>query len=147
MKNIPVSLHRRKLLPAIPVLLYFINLQYVYRNIFIKNKFLQGAVLFFSKYIFVKRRTEDLGTALKPFRSVSGHAPAKLALRREGTEKFKGAALKPYRPVSGHAPANFALTEQWFMLTTAHFALQSNFLRKLVCIRTTFLMKSLSLQH
>ena len=33
------------------------------------------------------------------------------------------------------------------MLTTAHFTLQSNFLRKLVCIRTTFLMKSLSLQH
>ena len=75
--------------------------------------------MFFSKYIFVKRKTE----------------------------KFKGAALKPYRSVSGHAPANFALTEQWFMLTTAHFALQSNFLRKLVCIRTTFLMKSLSLQH
>ncbi|WP_304072855.1 hypothetical protein, partial [Oribacterium sinus] len=100
MKNIPVSLHRRKLLPAIPVLLYFINLQYVYRNIFIKNKFFQGAVLFFSKYIFAKRRTEDLGSA-----------------------------LKPYRSVSGHAPANFALTEQWFMLTTAHFALQSNFLR------------------
>ena len=75
--------------------------------------------MLFSKYIFVKRKTE----------------------------KFKGAALKPYRPVSGHAPANFALTEQWFMLTTAHFALQSNFLRKLVCIRTTFLMKSLSLQH
>ena len=47
----------------------------------------------------------------------------------------------------GHAPANFALTEQWFMLTTAHFASQSNFLRKLVCIRTTFLMKSLSLQY
>ena len=52
-----------------------------------------------------------------------------------------------YRHEIGHAPANFALTEQWFMLTTAHFALQSNFLRKLVCIRTTFLMKSLSLQH
>jgi len=33
------------------------------------------------------------------------------------------------------------------MLTTAHFALQSNFLRKLVCIRTTFLMKSLSLRY
>lgn len=60
MKNIPVSLHRRKLLPAIPVLLYFINLQYVYRNIFIKNKFLRRAVLFFSKYIFVKRRTEEI---------------------------------------------------------------------------------------
>ena len=45
------------------------------------------------------------------------------------------------------APANFALTEYWFMLTTAHFASQSNFLRKLVCIRTTFLMKSLSLRH
>ena len=69
MKNIPVSLHRRKLLPAIPVLLYFINLQYVYRNIFIKNKFLQGAVLFFSKYIFAKRRTEDLGGALKTYRA------------------------------------------------------------------------------
>ena len=47
---------------------------------------------------------------------------------------------------SGHAPANFALTEQWFLITTAHFASQSKFLRKLVCIRTTFLMKSLSLQ-
>ena len=47
----------------------------------------------------------------------------------------------------GHALANFALTEQWFMLTTAHFASQSNFLQKLVCIRTTFLMKSLSLWH
>ena len=47
----------------------------------------------------------------------------------------------------GHAPANFALTEQWFMLTTAYFASQSNFLRKLVCIRTTFLMKSLSLRY
>jgi len=47
----------------------------------------------------------------------------------------------------GHAPAKFALTEQWFMLTTAHFASQSNFLRKLVCIRTTFLMKSLSLRY
>ena len=60
MKNIPVSLHRRKLLPAIPVLLYFINLQYVYRNIFIKNKFFRRAVLFFSKYIFAKRRTEEI---------------------------------------------------------------------------------------
>ena len=84
MKNIPVSLHRRKLLPAIPVLLYFVNLQYVYRNIFVKNKFLQGAVLFFSKYIFMKKKTE----------------------------KFKGAALKPHRPVSGHAPANFAFEEK-----------------------------------
>jgi len=45
----------------------------------------------------------------------------------------------------GHA--SFALIEQWFMLTTAHFATQSNFLRKLVCIRTTFLMKSLSLRY
>ena len=52
-----------------------------------------------------------------------------------------------YRHGIGHALANLALTEQWFMLTTAHFALQSNFLRKLVCIRTTFLMKSLSLQY
>ncbi|EEJ50453.1 hypothetical protein HMPREF6123_2262 [Oribacterium sinus F0268] len=60
MKNIPVSLHRRKLLPAIPVLLYFINLQYVYRNIFIKNNFFQRAILFFSKYIFVKRRTVEI---------------------------------------------------------------------------------------
>ena len=60
MKNIPVSLHRRKLLPTIPVLLYFINLQYVYRNIFIKNKFLRRAVLFFYKYIFAKRRTEEI---------------------------------------------------------------------------------------
>ena len=59
MKNIPVSLRRRKLLPAIPVLLYFINLQYVYRNIFIKNKFLQSAVLFFSKYI-LRSRSEAL---------------------------------------------------------------------------------------
>ena len=49
--------------------------------------------------------------------------------------------LKP-----GHALANFALTEQWFMLTTAHFASQSKFLRKLVCIRTTFHVKSLSLR-
>jgi hypothetical protein len=56
MKNIPVSLHRRKLLPAIPVLLYFINLQYVYRNIFTKNKFLWRAVLFFSKYIFCEEK-------------------------------------------------------------------------------------------
>ena len=47
---------------------------------------------------------------------------------------------------SGYALANFALTEQWFLITTAHFASQSKFLRKLVCIRTTFLMKSLSLQ-
>ena len=47
---------------------------------------------------------------------------------------------------SGHALANLALTEQWFLITTAHFASQSKFLRKLVCIRTTFLMKSLSLQ-
>ena len=85
MKNIPVSLHRRKLLPAIPVLLYFINLQYVYRNIFIKNKFLRGAVLFFFKYIFMKKKTE----------------------------KFKGAALKPYRSVSGHAPANFAYVAEY----------------------------------
>ena len=46
----------------------------------------------------------------------------------------------------GHAPANLALTEQWFLITTAHFASQSKFLRKLVCIRTTFLMKSLSLR-
>lgn len=70
MKNIPVSLHRRKLLPAIPVLLYFINLQYVYRNIFIKNKFFQGAVLFFSKYIFVKRKTEKFKeAALKTYRA------------------------------------------------------------------------------
>ena len=47
---------------------------------------------------------------------------------------------------SGHAPANFATTEQWFLITTAHFASQSKFLRKLVYIRTTFLMKSLSLR-
>ena len=47
MKNIPVSLHRRKLLPTIPVLLYFINLQYVYRNNFTKNKFLGGPFCFF----------------------------------------------------------------------------------------------------
>lgn len=68
MKNIPVSLHRRKLLPAIPVLLYFVNLQYVYRNIFVKNKFLQGAVLFFSKYIFMKKKTEKFkGAALKTY--------------------------------------------------------------------------------
>ena len=46
----------------------------------------------------------------------------------------------------GHALASLALTEQWFLLTTAHFASQSNFLRKLVCNRTTFLMKSLSLR-
>ena len=32
-----------------------------------------------------------------------------------------------YRHEIGHAPANFALTEQWFLLTTAHFALQTNF--------------------
>ena len=89
MKNIPVSLHRRKLLPAIPVLLYFINLQYVYRNIFIKNKFLQSAVLFFSKYIFTKRRTEDLGGALKPFRSVSGRDPANFACVEKGLKNSK----------------------------------------------------------
>ena len=46
----------------------------------------------------------------------------------------------------GHALASLALTEQWFLLTTAHFASQSKFLRKLVCNRTTFLMKSLSLR-
>ena len=51
-----------------------------------------------------------------------------------------------YRHENEHAPANLALTEQWFLLTTAHFASPSNFLRKLVCIRTTFLMKSLSLR-
>ena len=45
--------------------------------------------MFFSKYIFAKRRTEDLGGALKPYRSVSGHAPAKLALRREGLKNSK----------------------------------------------------------
>ena len=47
----------------------------------------------------------------------------------------------------GYALATLALTEQGFLLTTAHFASQSNFLWKLVCTRTTFLMKSLSLQH
>ena len=36
----------------------------------------------------------------------------------------------------GHALANFALTEQWFMLTTAHFALQSNFYEKLVYVQS-----------
>ena len=52
----------------------------------------------------------------------------------------------PYGFKQGHAPANLASTEQWFLLTTAHFASQSKFLRKLVCNRTTFLMKSLSLR-
>ena len=46
----------------------------------------------------------------------------------------------------GHASANLASTDQWFLLTTDHFASQSKFLRKLVCNRTTFLMKSLSLR-
>ncbi len=68
-------------------------------------------------------------------------------LRSEGLYPSKAFAPMQYGHEIGHAPANFALTEQWFMLTTAHFALQSNFLRKLVCIRTTFLMKSLSLQY
>jgi len=36
---------------------------------------------------------------------------------------------------SGHAPANLALTEQWFLITTAHFASQSKFLRKLVYVQ------------
>ena len=52
----------------------------------------------------------------------------------------------PMASEQGHASANLASTEQWFLLTTAHFASQSKFLRKLVCNRTTFLMKSLSLR-
>ena len=42
------------------------------------------------------------------------------------------------RPITlqpGHAPASLALTEQWFLLTTAHFASQSKFLRKLVYVQ------------
>ena len=46
-----------------------------------------------------------------------------------------GDARMQYGNEIGWAPANFALTEQWFMLTTAHFALQSNFQRKLVYVQ------------
>ena len=68
-------------------------------------------------------------------------------LRREGLHSLMRLAPMQYRHEIEHAPANLALTEQWFLLTTAHFASPSNFLRKLVCIRTTFLMKSLSLRY
>ena len=40
-----------------------------------------------------------------------------------------------YKLKRGHALAKLALTEQWFMLTTAHFALQSNFYEKLVYVQ------------
>jgi|GEM_PF-1335793 len=70
-----------------------------------------------------------------------------LRLKKDRAESELELRLKQDRSEGGHALASLALTEQWFLLTTAHFASQSNFLWKLVCIRTTFLMKSLSLQY
>ena len=69
------------------------------------------------------------------YRAVFGTRSRYARLRNEGLYPSKAFAPMQYGHEIGHASANFALTEQWFMLTTAHFALQSNFQRKLVYVQ------------
>ena len=61
------------------------------------------------------------------YESVIGAGYQQPRLRSEGLYFCNDTLLCRMGLYSGHAPANLAMTEQWFLLTTAHFALQSNF--------------------